>query len=236
MPYLSWIDDSDLQSTVTSLLATSRAAVIKAKTDFYSNVIDPFSAIFQMAGFPMTSAEWIKSEEARQAQKTLQNHVGEFHQSILGKVNGWKNLGTGHIVDLVSTQNQIIAEVKNKHNTVTGGSLKDLYETLEGQVMPKSSIYKGYIAYYVTIIPKRPTKFDIEFTPSDKSSGTKKPVNKLIRHTDGASFYALVTGQGDALEELFKVLPSVINDVLRKKQISPQDVTFLNQLFDRAYN
>lgn len=35
-------------------------------------------------------------------KKSLQNHVGEFHQNILGSLLGWENLGTSQVGDLVS--------------------------------------------------------------------------------------------------------------------------------------
>lgn len=54
----------------------------------YKNVINPFSALFQMAGFDMDAAAWVKAEQARQAQKSFQNHVGDFHQNVLGCVRG----------------------------------------------------------------------------------------------------------------------------------------------------
>lgn len=42
------------------------------------------------------------NETTRQAQKTLQNHIGDFHQNILGSVDGWINLKVGSIIDLIS--------------------------------------------------------------------------------------------------------------------------------------
>ncbi len=64
---------------------------------------------------------WYKNETARQAQKTLQNHLGDFHQRILGSVKGWTDMHTGGVIDLISHDTKIIAEVKNKYNTVSGG-------------------------------------------------------------------------------------------------------------------
>lgn len=210
MPRLSWIADERLEYAVKHLLKTARLAKLKTEKEFGKNVIDPFSAIFEMAGFEIDYTTWFKSETTRQAQKTLQNHIGNFHQFILGSVPGWVNLETGSVVDLISSEKKIIAEVKNKHNTISGGKLADLYNSLEGLVMPKASIYKGYTAYYVAIIPKKPTRFDREFTPSEKEKGEKCPANEKIREIDGATFYSLVTENSNALEELFDVLPDLI--------------------------
>lgn len=95
----------------------------------------------------------------------------------------------------MSEENKIIAEIKNKYNTVSGGKLSDLYHTLDKLVMPKTSIYKGYTAYYVTIIPKSKTRHNKPFTPPDKATGERCPENERIRVIDGASFYDLVTGE-----------------------------------------
>lgn len=143
MAYLSWISDNDLATAVTKLLGATQAAKVQALIKMSANVMDPFSAIFQMSGFGMTYDEWYKSEEARQAQKTMQNFVGDFHQEILGHCAGWQNMGKGMIIDLVNANKMIIAEVKNKHNTISGGDLFNLYDSLERLVMPKLSGYKG---------------------------------------------------------------------------------------------
>ena len=210
MPLLNWIKDQDIESAVIHLLLKAKEAKHEAENNFGKNVIDPFSAVFETAGFEIDFESWKKSETNRQAQKTLQNHIGDFHQKILGSVDGWQNMKTGQEVDLFSKSKKIIAEVKNKYNTISGGKLADLYTTLSNLVTPKSSIYKNFTAYYVAIIPKSPLRYDKEFSPSDKSKGQKCEKNKLIRETDGASFYSLATGQDDALKNLFTILPGVI--------------------------
>jgi hypothetical protein len=107
----------------------------------------------------------------------------------------------------------IIAEVKNKHNTVTGSKLVDVYKGLESLVMPNGQIYKGYTAYYVEIVPKKPVRVNITFTPSDPRTSTRCSPNEKIRKIDGASFYTLVTGVEDALEQVYNSLPKVIKDL-----------------------
>lgn len=197
-------------------------------------MIDPFSAIFEMSGFAIDYETWLKSETTRQAQKTLQNHIGDFHQNILGYSKGWTNMKVGSVVDLVSSEHSIVAEIKNKHNTISGGKLSDLYYSLDGLISPKSSIYKGYIAYYVTIIPKTQKRFNIPFTPSVKEKGERCPVNENIRQIDGASFYSLVTGSDNALEDLFDVLPDVILECSHGKYVV-KNIGKLKDFFNLAF-
>jgi hypothetical protein len=234
MPFLKWISDTDLRYEVNQLLSIAQVAKKAAVDEFGKNVIDPFAALFEMSGFSIDYDTWHNSETTRQAQKTLQNHIGDFHQRILGYPKGWTNKGVGNIVDLLSEDKKIIAEIKNKYNTISGGKLSDLYYSLEKQVSPKSSIYKGYTAFYVMVIPKTGQRFNKPFTPSDKDKGARCPVNELIREIDGASFYSMVTGSANALEDLFDVLPEVIK-VCSEGKYRIRDKKKLKEFFNLAY-
>jgi hypothetical protein len=231
---LSWISDEDLVEQVQHLLNVAKNANLSTKT-FEKNVIDPFSSIFEMAGFGVGFNDWVKNESIRQAQKSLQNHVGAFHQRILGKVDGWQDLGTGSEVDLINNKKKIIAEIKNKYNTVSGGKLADQYRSLELLVQQKASKFYQYTSYFVKIIPKDKLRYNRPFVPSDKAQGKKCPSNELIREIDGASFYHLVTGEKYALRELFIALPNVVKETSYSK-ISNSDFTQLLSFFDAAFD
>jgi len=122
----------------------------------------------------------------------------------------------------------------NKYNTISGGKLADLYYSLERLISPQSSIYKGYAAYYVAIIPQRGKRYNKPFTPSDKDKGEKCPANSQIREIDGASFYSLVTGYDSALEDLFDVLPEVIRECTEGKY-KKLDLKELKKYFKSAF-
>lgn len=230
----NFLPDEVIEREMRKVILIARSALSKKRADMGRNVIDPFAAFFEMAGFGLGNEAWIKSESARQAQKSLQNHVGGFHQNILGHIEGWKNLRTGKVVDLVSEEHRIIAEVKNKHNTLSGGQLAGLYKGLESLVMPKHQTFKGYKAYYVSIIPKKGERYDKPFTPSDKGSGARCAINENIRMIDGASFYALVTGQHDALEQLFAALPVLFSRIPREVMAN-DDRKALGSYFQTAF-
>lgn len=238
MPLLSYINDDDFFGEVEFLLSRAMKKRKDAEKTFNNNVIDPFGALFESSGFT-THAEWRNSEMARQCQKTIQNHVGTFHQKILGHVDGWEDRGTGGVIDLINESKKILAEVKNKYSTVTGGDLADKYKSLDDLVSPKPSIYKGYTAYFVNIIPKKPERFNTTFTPSDKGRGTLCPKNENIRIIDGASFYHLVTGRQDALKELHEALPGAIEKITRERfgivDFSIPDKDNFMQYFSLAY-
>lgn len=238
MSLLKFIDDESLFSEVETLLSKAKLKRESAEKTFNSNVIDPFGALFEAPGF-LSHEEWRNSEIARQCQKTIQNHVGSFHQKILGHIDGWQDMGIGGIVDLLNEERKIIAEVKNKYSTVTGGDLADKYKGLDGLISPKHSKFKDYCAYFVNIIPRRPVRSDTPFTPSDKASGSLCPSNPNIRIIDGASFYQLVTGREHALKELHSVLPLVIEHVsnshLGQNGFSIPDKQNFMEYFSLAY-
>lgn len=242
MTYLTWINDQDLKQAIKKVLEKGILAKANAPTTFNKNVVDPFSSLFELAAFDLKGfSEWKDQELNRQAQKTLQNHIGNLHQEILGYVSGWQNLKVGSNAgsDLVNTSDKFIAEIKNKHNTLTGGKLITQYQEFENLVSPKASHYHGYTAYYVTIIPKNPKRFNEEFTPSDKSRGMRCVANPKIRIIDGASFYTLVTKQQDALKNLYAVLPQVIEDIYRNDFNQPNfniaDKQMFSNLFSTAF-
>ncbi|HIF0138894.1 TPA: Eco47II family restriction endonuclease [Legionella anisa] len=225
MSFLNFIDDNKLEPIVLNMLDKCANSIKGAEKNFAKNVIDPFSIIFEMSGFGIDIAQWNINEKLRQAQKTLSNHIGDFHQKLLGSFDGWENLPTGEIVDVVCHERKIIAEIKNKHNTIKGAHQSTLYKALNDFVMKKGQRYKDYTAYYVEVIPKKPIRYNKPFTPSDSSTGAKCSENQLIRVIDGYSFYALATGVDDALEQLFEILPHVIKklkpeyDLINAEQI-----------------
>jgi len=217
MPYLTWITDTALKIAVRHLIQITIDAQTEAESNFHKNVVDPFSALFQMAGFNLDFNTWRSNEIRRQSQKTMQNAVGAFHQEILGNLspnpNRWEDLRVGQTIDIRSQPLRIIAEVKNKWNTVSFGNLSDLYKKLDNLVNDTHGEYSGWKAYYVPIISKVPGRYERHFTPSDKSRrGQRCRTDDNILETDGASFYALVTRDEFALRDLFSVLPTVVRD------------------------
>jgi hypothetical protein len=225
---------------VREVLSKGLAGIEKSDKSFYRNGIDPFSALFDAACQGITLEQWLNLERKRQAQKTLQNALGNFHQKLLSHVNGWE-IPALNFVDLISEKTKVVAEVKNKHNTVKKSDLKAVYNELQATVLHKTSKYHGYTAYYVTVIPASTKRFVKEFTPSDNETKTVRQGNKQILEIDGYSFYALVTGEQDALKQLYLALPKVIKDVLTEQKFPNDQIVALSQeplfaaLFAKAF-
>jgi len=231
-PLLPFINNKNLYINVRRVLESAQEASGLAEENFYSNVVDPFSAVFDALRQGITLVNWIKQEKARQIQKTMQNALGEFHQSILGSMDGWEDLPVGHVIDICNIERKIIAEIKNKHNTTKGSDKKSIYDNLNSQLKAN---YEGFTGYYVEIIPKGKKSYNKAFTPSDNVTKTRRPSNEKIRVIEGKSFYALASGHEEALKMLYKVLPKVITDIVGTDyQDITKDILFM-ELFNKAY-
>lgn len=98
--YLPFIEDSILVSAVEKVLFITSDSRDRAEEKLFRNVVDPFSALFDVLTQNIPLSEWFEQEKSRQTQKTMQNAIGEFHQEILGGMDGWEDLGTGEILDI----------------------------------------------------------------------------------------------------------------------------------------
>jgi hypothetical protein len=229
MPILPFIRDDELKKYTKEVLDKTRIAEADAQAKIYSNVVDPFSAIFDAMPHNLSIDEWMVQERSRQIQKTLQNALGDFHQNILGSVTGWHNAGRGGSFDIENREKMIIAELKNKHNTINSSSAEALYLKLANHLRYSE---KKYTAYVVFIIPKLSEQYNTRWSPNKKTMALRED----IRRIDGYSFYALASGYDNALKMLYEALPSVIGEIVG---VSRDRVTMSRlylDLFQRAYN
>jgi hypothetical protein len=205
--WLPFISNEDFIDVLIKIKNKADESKRKAAQKFSRNTIDPFTALFQMELLSINATEWQSVEENRQIEKSLQNHIGHFHQSLIAKIEGWTNTDGNKVIDVINTERKIIAEVKNKHNTVKGSDLVRVYENLKNLVRKKGQETNGYTAYLVEIIPKKKERYDKPFTASDNTSGQKTQEDELIRRVDGATFYEIVTGDFNALRKVFEAIP-----------------------------
>lgn len=178
------------------------------------NTLDVFSATLESILKGISFDEWIEQEKKRQIQKTLQNKVGDLHQKILGTLSGVQDLGVGGVVDIISQEKSLIAEIKNKHNTTKGNHKIAVYDDLKSVLSSKPEITT---AYYVEILPKNGKKYNKPFTPSDNKTSQQRPANEFIRQIDGQSFYELLIGNPNALRELYILLAQVASEILSEE-------------------
>ena len=109
---IKFITHSKLKLLCEDVLNSLEISIKNIEKNLHSNIIDPFSAIFEASFQKIPLSDWIQKEKIRQVQKSFQNEVGIFHQKLLGSFKGWENLGTGKVIDLINCERKIIAEVK----------------------------------------------------------------------------------------------------------------------------
>ena len=189
---LDWISQEDLKRIVNSLNNRISKARDDARKNVSRNVIDPFSAL--MVGSMFDVGKKVNLENILHAHCAIHGvsvALGSFHRDVLGSIEGWDNHDTGY--DLINQKSRIIAEVKNKHNTLNSGGRKTAITGLDGAVKDKGKGWKGYL---VTVIPKCP----------ERKKDQLKDSNRPLWEIDGASFYTLATGQERALHDLLDEL------------------------------
>lgn len=227
---LNFIEYDVLKALCQTVVEKLEISTKEIEKDLHSNIIDPFSAIFEASFQKIPLSEWIEKEKIRQVQKSFQNEIGVFHQKLLGSFKKWKDLGTGGVVDLVSSENKIIAEVKNKFNTTKGNHKIAIYDDFDNLL---KGDYKDYTAYYVAILTKK--RFNNPFTPSDNKVKQRRVTNEKIREIDGASFYELATGEKNAIEKLYKILPFILAEITNHKAEKIMKDPLFEELFKKAF-
>lgn len=183
------------------------------KLDLYRNTLDCFSASIDSVVQGISLDEWMKQEKERQIQKTKQNAIGSLHEEILGSIAWVSNLPVGQLIDIVSHEKKVVAEIKNKHNTTKGNHKVAIYDDLAQAVAERS----GYIGYYVEILPKGQKAYNTPFSPSDNKTKQRRASREDIRQIDGRSFYELLTGRADAIDELYQELPKITAEIVKEE-------------------
>lgn len=231
MALLPFISDEDLYRATKTLVDAALTAEKKVDKDPYRNVVDPFSALVDAARQHISVGDWMEQEKSRQIQKAFSNALGDFHQDILGYMPGWENAGRGGSYDVKNTGLKVIAEVKNKHNTMNARSAISVYDNLQRHLdYSESQVEKAYL---VEIVPKYPRAYESPFAPSER--GTKRPARPDIVKIDGKSFYGLASGDPDALRKLYDALPEVLGEILRMPAPGLSASPVFVELFDKAY-
>ena len=179
----------ELDDLVVELL--SKLNRFESVNDFDSNVVDPFAAAIETTIFGhKDETEWRISELHRQKQKALMNQIGNLQQAIIGRLPGWKSFDAGFdMPDVVGKRGgqMIIAEVKNKYNTMNSNSAAETYDKLVDFLARDE--FKGYIGVVVQIIGPLPRGAHWKpFAPGRK----RQERNDLIV-MGGRPFYAIAT-------------------------------------------
>lgn len=186
---------------------------------FNKNIVDPIKMIFDKTVYQSSWDEIVSNEIFRQRDKSNNNDIGYFHQRIFqyiancrvpdnGKEGGWDvifhkdagiELPDGDVVHTV------YVEMKNKHNTMNSSAAGKTYIKMQSQLLADDDC----ACFLVEAIAKKSQNIKWSTTVDGKNVSHKK-----IRRVSLDQFYALVTGQEDALYQMCMVLPKVIENVV----------------------
>lgn len=159
-----------------------------------SSDTDPFAAAIEMSEYRLDTVDewWDTFEGQRLWQKAMTESLGHLQQDIVGRLEGWEsNHPEGDDEtkpDLVgSFGNQgIVAEIKNKWNTMNDGGQKSVYDKLASAL--ERPEYHGFKAIVILLItPQLSQKLWRPFQPAGRD------VHPNIMRMGGRVFYALAT-------------------------------------------
>ena len=193
---VTWISDTDLNREISLLKDRATSARQDSERRRVRNVVDPFLSLLIAATFDIQDPAMLTNiQRAESAIRGMSNALGEFHQRVLGSIDGWENHDAGY--DLECTSRWIVAEVKNKWNTMNSSNRRTVVNDLETAVRQKRGTWTAYLVF---VIPKTPMRYE-------------KDLGNNVIETDGASFYHKATGDSNAIHDLMdslcdKITPS----------------------------
>lgn len=204
--YVNFITDEHLLTCIGNL----HSAYLKAKNNitkknFYSNKVDTIKLTFDSKFNDIDEEKLIQSEILRQIDKSINNSIGTFHEQILGGIKGFE-AGNLSGYDIKATDNTLFADIKNKHNTMNSSAAEALFQKLKRY----ADDYKQAKCYWVQILAKGSF---CELWSGDING--KEYSHSRVYKISGDQFYALLSGQQDAMFQLYKALPNAIKDYLR---------------------
>lgn len=236
MPYLNFMTDEHIFNCIDYLYKKYEDAKSEFTIkDFYSNQIDPIKLLFDIKLFGISEKEKITQEINRQIDKSISNYIGTFHELLIGGIDGYTSRPVGDGFDITDKDlENLFADVKNKHNTVTGTHLYNLYVKVESFLTNKPAAK----SYYVQVITSNGKPRDDSSNwklsmKKDPITGDKfidengKNISRIVKDNPNVflvsidRFYEILTGNKNAFYELCSILPKAIDDYLTTHSISP---------------
>lgn len=226
--YLEFISDEHLIACIANLHKSYLIAKREfTKKKFYNNKVDIVKLTFDSKFNDLSEDDLIKLEMARQIDKSVNNAIGTFHEEILGGVKGFQ-CGKSSGYDIKAEDDSIFAEIKNKHNTMNSSSAESAFQKLARFADDN----RNAECYLVQILAKS------SFVKKWRGIINRKEYShSRVNIISGDKFYELLTGNENALFNLYKILPSAIKDFLDTIEGSKEnESTILKEISDNAIN
>jgi hypothetical protein len=203
--YVSYVSDEHLLKCIANLYKSYQKAKSNiSKKNFYSNKVDTIKLTFDSKFNNIDEESLIQAEILRQIDKSINNSIGTFHEQVLGGVHGYE-VGNLSGFDIKAKDDTLFADIKNKHNTMNSSSAEALFQKLARY----ADTYKKAKCFWVQILAK--SSFNEHW--SGEING-KEYSHSRVYKISGDQFYSLLSGQENALFQLYKALPTAIKDFL----------------------
>ena len=207
--YTTFISDEHLLNCIENLHKSYlRAKNNISKESFYKNKVDTIKLTFDSKFNNINEEALIQSEILRQIDKSINNSIGTFHEQILGGIQGFE-VGNLSGFDIKAEDDTLFADIKNKHNTMNSSSAEALFQKLTRY----ADTYKKAKCYWVQILAK--SSFN-ELWRGEING--KEYSHSRVYKISGDQFYALLSGQDDALLQLYKALPKAIEKYMKSQK------------------
>lgn len=204
--YVNFISDEHLLKCIENLHASYIKAKEKiSKKKFYNNKIDTIKLTFDTKFNKIDEESIIETEILRQIDKSINNSIGTFHEQVLGGIEGYE-LGNLSGFDIKAEDNTLFADIKNKHNTMNSSSAEALFQKLARY----ADDYKQAKCYWVQILAKG--SFNEHWTGDING---KEYSHSRVFKISGDQFYAILSGNKNALYDLYAALPNAIDDFMK---------------------
>ena len=150
---------------------------------------DPFLKTILASHSGMTLEQWKAAETQRLYEKALSMKMGDFHEELMGKFQGYQTLPNGHATgtDVQKKDESEFLEIKNRDNTMNAGSAESVVRKLT------KLVNEGKRAILVLVNSSKPT------LPRFKAPEAVKVMN-------GKQGYAHLSGRDTFYDDLLTTL------------------------------
>lgn len=215
---LGFISDENIYNHVKETVLRYSANI--DLKEFNKNIIDPIKLTFDAKVYGRSMEEVVAAECIRQMDKSNNNHIGYFHQNLFRYAgNGWSVPTEGF--DVVNEEKHLFVEMKNKHNTMNSAASQKTYMKMQNKIVRDSHA----ICMLVEVIATK-SQDKTWVVTVDKEQFN----NDHIRRVSIDKFYEIVFGDSAAFAKLCKVLPTILDDVIKELGSSTNQNTVFTEL------
>lgn len=199
--YVNFITDEHLLTCVEHLHQSYlRAKNNISKKSFYTNKVDTIKLTFDSKFNDINEDDLIQSEILRQIDKSINNSIGTFHEQILGGIDGFE-VGNLSGFDVKASDDTLFAIFGSKEIP------QNISDAVFEKLANAARVFLKAKLYYVLLDDDSDTNEKWVIGHEEYIVSQKRVFKISLKQ-----FYAEVTKQENAYQDLSDVLPKVIID------------------------